>query len=63
MRLSSEDDIREDLELAVIELQDRFGVASRSIRKYVNDALKAPAGDVGSRGHTFLRRCWNQVAI
>jgi len=36
IRLSNEDDLREDLELAVLELQDRFSVAPSSIRRYVN---------------------------
>jgi hypothetical protein len=62
MRLSNVDDIREDLELAVMELQDRFNVAPRSIHKYVNDALKATekAGD-GYRSTPFLRKLWAQT--
>jgi hypothetical protein len=58
LRLSNEDDLREDLELAVMEMQDR-GVASSSIRRYVNSALKATerSGD-GYRSTAFLRRRW-----
>jgi hypothetical protein len=53
MRTANEDDFREDLELAVMELQDRFGVAPSSIRRYVNNALKATERD-GIRGTVFL---------
>jgi hypothetical protein len=45
MRTANEDDFREELELAVMELQDRFGVAPSSIRRFVNNALKAAERD------------------
>jgi hypothetical protein len=57
LRLTNADDIREDLELAVLELQDRLGVATRSIRKYVNDAMKATEHN-GVRATPFLRKRW-----
>jgi hypothetical protein len=39
MRLSNEDDLREDLELAVMELQDRYGGCATRFR----DRLKREA--------------------
>ena len=59
IRLSNEEDIREDLELAVMELQDRFGVAPSSIRRFVNSAIKAKEDpEDGIRATTFLRKRW-----
>jgi hypothetical protein len=40
MRLANEEDLREDLELTVIELRS-LGVAASSIRRYVNAATRA----------------------
>jgi hypothetical protein len=56
MRVSDNDDLREDLELVVMELQDR-GVATSSIRRYVNSALKSTEKD-GVRSTAFLRSRW-----
>lgn len=58
LRLSNTDDLREDLELAVMELQDRFGVAPSSIRRYVNSAIRAKEDPDGVRGTKFLRQRW-----
>jgi hypothetical protein len=62
LRISNGDDIREDLELAVMELQDRFGVAPSSIRRFVNSALKAPLpkSDDDYRATAFLRKRWKR---
>lgn len=57
IRLSNLDDMREDLELAVMELQDH-GVAPSSIRRYVNSAIKATADRDGIRATKFLRQRW-----
>lgn len=56
MRQSNADDLREDLELVVIELQDR-GTPTSSIRRYVNDALKATERD-GVRATAWLFSRW-----
>lgn len=61
LRLSNRDDIREDLELAVMELQDPHGVAPSSIRRFVNSALKAEEKD-GYRATAFLRARWKRTA-
>lgn len=58
IRLSNADDLREDLELAVMELQDRFGVAPSSIRRYVNSAIRAKEDANGVRATKFLRQRW-----
>ena len=60
IRLSNLDDIREDLELAVMELQDH-GVASSSIRRYVNSAIRAKEDADGIRATKFLRQRWARV--
>ena len=59
IRLSNLDDMREDLELAVMELQDH-GVAPSSIRRFVNSAIKAAAGADGIRATKFLRQRWKR---
>jgi hypothetical protein len=59
VRLCNLDDHREDLELAVMELQDRFGVPASSIWRYVNNALKAGERD-GVRGTVFLFQRWKR---
>jgi hypothetical protein len=59
IRLSNEDDLREDLELAVMELQDH-GVASSSIRRYVNSAIRATTDRDGIRATKFLRQRWKR---
>jgi hypothetical protein len=61
IRLSNTGDLREDLELAVMELQDRFGVASSSIRRYVNSAIRAKEDTDGIRATKFLRQRWARV--
>ena len=61
IRLSNTDDLREDLELAVMELQDRFGVAPSSIRRYVNSAVRAKEDADGVRATKFLRQRWGRV--
>jgi hypothetical protein len=61
IRLSNTDDLREDLELAVMELQDRFGVAPSSIRRYVNSAIRAKEDADGIRATKFLRQRWARV--
>jgi len=61
IRLLNTDDIREDLELAVLELQDRFGVAPSSIRRYVNSAIKAKEDADGIRAINFLRQRWARL--
>jgi hypothetical protein len=61
IRLSNEDDLREDLELAVVELQDRFGVAPSSIRRYVNSAIRAKEDTDGIRATKFLRQRWARL--
>jgi hypothetical protein len=61
IRLSNTDDLREDLELAVMELQDRFGVAPSSIRRYVNSAIRAKEDADGVRATKFLRQRWARV--
>jgi hypothetical protein len=61
LRLANEDDLREDLELAVMELQDRFGVAPSSIRRYVNGAIRAKADRDGLRATQFLRKRWEEA--
>jgi hypothetical protein len=61
LRLSNEDDIREDLELAVMELQDRFGVAPSSIRRFVNSAIRAKEDADGIRATVFLRKRWSRL--
>jgi len=61
LRLSNEDDLREDLELAVLELQDRFGVAPSSIRRYVNSAIKAKEDADGIRATKFLHQRWSRL--
>jgi hypothetical protein len=58
LRLSNTDDLREDLELAVMELQNRFGVAPSSIRRYVNSAIRAKEDSDGIRATVFLRKRW-----
>jgi hypothetical protein len=58
LRLANEDDLREDLELAVMELQDRFGVAPSSIRRYVNGTIRAKSDRDGLRATQFLRKRW-----
>jgi hypothetical protein len=63
LRLSNEDDLREDLELAVIDLLDRFGVAPSSIRRYVNGAIRAKADRDGLRATTFLRKRWAREQV
>ena len=63
LRLSNEDDLREDLELAVMELQDRFGVAPSSIRRYVNGAIRAKADRDGLRATQFLRKRWEGARL
>jgi hypothetical protein len=61
IRLSNTDDVREDLELAVMELQDRFGVAPSSIRRYVNSAIRSKEDADGIRATKFLRQRWARV--
>ena len=61
IRLSNTDDLREDLELAVMELQDRFGVAPSSIRRYVNSAIRAKVDDDGIRATKFLHQRWARL--
>ena len=61
IRLSNTDDVREDLELAVMELQDRFGVAPSSIRRYVNSAIRAKEDADGIRATKFLRQRWARL--
>lgn len=63
IRLSNTDDLREDLELAVMELQDRFGVAPSSIRRYVNSAIRAKEDADGIRATKFLRHRWARVGV
>lgn len=63
IRLSNEDDLREDLELAVLELQDRFGVAPSSIRRYVNSAIRATTDRDGVRATVFLRKRWAREQV
>jgi hypothetical protein len=63
IRLSDEDDLREDLELAVLELQDRFGVAPSSIRRYVNSAIRATTDRDGLRATVFLRKRWTREQV
>lgn len=63
IRLSNEDDLREDLELAVLELQDRFGVAPSSIRRYVNGAIRATVDRDGIRATKFLRQRWMREQV
>lgn len=63
IRLSNEEDLREDLELAVLELQDRFGVAPSSIRRYVNSAIRAATDRDGIRATVFLRKRWTREQI
>jgi hypothetical protein len=63
IRLSNEDDLREDLELAVLELQDRFGVAPSSIRRYVNSAIRATTDRDGVRATVFLRKRWTREQV
>jgi hypothetical protein len=58
IRLSNEDDLREDLELAVMELQER-GVATSSIRRYINSAIRATEDADGIRATKFLRQRWS----
>jgi hypothetical protein len=58
LRLSNADDIREDLELAVMELRDRFDVAPSSIRRFVNSAIRAKEDSDGIRATVFLRKRW-----
>lgn len=60
IRLSNEDDLREDLELAVMELQEH-GVATSSIRRYVNSAIRAKSDADGIRATKFLRQRWARV--
>jgi hypothetical protein len=61
IRLSNTDDVREDLELAVMELQDQFGVAPSSIRRYVNSAIRAKEDADGVRATKFLRQRWSRL--
>jgi hypothetical protein len=63
LRLSNEEDLREDLELAVLELQDRFGVAPSSIRRYVNSAMRATTDRDGVRATVFLRKRWAREQV
>lgn len=56
MRLSTIDDLRETLELHVMEMRD-LGVASSSIRRYVNAALRADS----EKGTTFLQKYWKRT--
>jgi hypothetical protein len=63
IRLSNEEDLREDLELGVLELQDRFGVASSSIRRYVNSAIRATTDRDGIRATVFLRKRWTREQV
>jgi hypothetical protein len=58
LRLANEDDMREDLELAVMELQERFNVAPSSLRRYVNNAIRATTDADGIRATKFLRKRW-----
>jgi hypothetical protein len=60
LRLSNADDLREDFELAVMELQDRFGVAPSSIRRFVNSAIRAKEDSDGIRATVFLRKRWKR---
>lgn len=60
IRLSNEDDLREDLELAVMELQEH-GVATSSIRRYVNSAIRAKEDADGIRATRFLRQRWARL--
>lgn len=43
-----------------MELQDRFGVAPSSIRRYVNSALEATTDGDGIRSTVFLRKRWKR---
>ena len=63
IRLSNKDDLREDLELAVLELQDRFGVTPSSIRRYVNSAIRATTDRDGVRATVFLRKRWTREQV
>jgi len=58
MRIADNDDLREQLELTVMEMQEH-GVAPSSIRRFVNSAIKAPMprGDE-PRSTAFLRLYW-----
>jgi hypothetical protein len=58
LRLANEDDMREDLELAVMELQERFNVAPSPLRRYVNSAIRATTDADGIRATKFLRKRW-----
>jgi hypothetical protein len=59
IRLSNLDDMREDLELAVMELQDN-GVSPSSIRRFVNSAIRATTDVDGIRATKFLRMRWKR---
>lgn len=58
LKIASVDDIRETLEVHVMELQD-LGLSPSSIRRYVNSALKATEHD-GYRSTVFLRGYWKR---
>jgi hypothetical protein len=60
LRLANEDDVRENLELAVMELRDRFNLAPSSIRRYVNSAIRATTDADGIRATKFLRKRWTR---
>lgn len=53
------DDSRADLELSVIELLS-LGTSTRSIRRYVNDAIKAY--DEGKGATPWLEKLWKREA-
>jgi hypothetical protein len=60
LRLTTEDDLREDLQLAAMELMRRFKFSPARVRRSVNDAVKAH--EAGERGTPFLERLWNRGA-
>lgn len=62
IRLSNQDDLREDLELSVLELR-HLGVPARSIRRYVNASIRAFEAGEGSDGYVasaWLRKRWKR---
>jgi hypothetical protein len=62
IRLSNADDLREDLELTVIELR-LLGVAPSSVRRYVNAAIRAFEAGEDPDGYiatSWLRKHWKR---
>jgi hypothetical protein len=60
VRVATIDDLRETLELHVMEMQE-LGVADSSIRRYVNSSLKATVDKDGYRSTPFLRKYWARL--